>query len=46
MAMRTSSWKRLGSSLLAVTMALSSVALPVSAAPTPGKDGSAEMNEA
>ena len=44
--MRTSSWKRLGSSLLAVTMALSSVALPVSAAPTPGKDGSAEMNEA
>ena len=43
--METRTWKRFSSCLLALTMVLSSTALPASAA-TPGKDGSAEMNEA
>lgn len=43
--MKTRSWKRFGSCLMALAMVLSGTALPASAA-TPGKDGSAEMNEA
>lgn len=43
--MKTRSWKRFGSCLLALSVVLSSTVLPANAA-TPGKDGSAEMNEA
>lgn len=43
--MENKKWKRFGSCLMALAMVLSGTALPASAA-TPGKDGSAEMNEA
>ena len=43
--MRTSRWKRFASGLLALSVVLSATAIPAGAA-TPGKDGSAEMNEA
>lgn len=42
--MENKKWKRFGSCLMALAMVLSGTALPASAA-TPGKDGSAEMNE-
>lgn len=41
--MKTRSWKRFGSCLMALAMVLSGTALPASAA-TPGKDGSAEIS--